>query len=171
MLQTPRLVIEPVRLEDQEFIFKLLNSPNWLRYIGDRGIRTIEDAVYYIEDSLIKSYHENGYGLYKTSLKDENRPIGLCGYLQREYLPSVDIGFAVLPEFEGKGYTYEAARAVLAYGRAQLGFSTVLGITSPDNRASQHLLKKLGLQLIDQREATAHQKELLVFSDSQADNK
>ncbi|MGD1891294.1 MAG: GNAT family N-acetyltransferase [Cyclobacteriaceae bacterium] len=170
MLQTSRLLIEHATIEDREFIFELLNSPNWLHYIGDRGIRTIEDAEYYIEHSLVESYQNKGYGLYKVSLKGRDKPIGLCGFLKRDYLPSVDIGFAILPEFERQGYITEAAKAVLTYGKTKLGFSTVFGITSPDNTASQHLLNKLGLRLVDRRAATDQHKELLIFSDGISDS-
>ena len=164
MLQTERLKIELAQVEDKHFFFKLLNSPHWIQYIGDRGIKTEQDAENYIKNSLIKNYADKGLGLYKMVEKASSLPIGICGFVKRDYLDSVDIGFAVLPEFEGKGYTYEAAKAVLEYGKTQLGLTTVYGITTPDNQASRHLLEKLGLQFISTRTANEKNQELLIFS-------
>ena len=164
MYQTERLHIEQATVDDKKFFFSLLNSPNWLQYIGDRGIKTDEDAENYIKNSLIKSYQENGFGLYKVSLKANHTPIGICGFIKRDYLDSVDIGYAVLPEFEGKGYTYEAAKATLAYGKMQLGIQTVSGITTKENVTSIHLLEKLGLKLVSTKFDQVQKKELLIFS-------
>ncbi|QMU31192.1 GNAT family N-acetyltransferase [Adhaeribacter radiodurans] len=164
MLQTERLRIELADLNDKKFFFNLLNSPHWKEYIGDRGIKTEQDAENYIKNSLIKNYTDKGYGLYKMVEKASHLPIGICGFIKRDYLDSVDIGFAVLPEFEGKGYTYEAAKAVLEYGKTQLGLTTVYGITTPNNQASRHLLEKLGLQFIAKRTAPGQNQELLIFS-------
>lgn len=164
MLETERLHIELANLDDKEFFFTLLNSPNWLKYIGDRGIKTLQDAVNYIQNSLIKSYCEKGFGLYKLVLQENNAPIGICGFLKRDYLDSVDIGFAVLPEYEGKGYTYEAAKAILEYGKTQLDMKVVYGITTNNNAGSQHLLEKLGLRYVSRRIDNDQNNELLIFS-------
>ncbi len=163
MLHTERLSVEQASLEDREFFYSLLNSPNWLQHIGDRGIKTVQDAEDYIKHSLLKNYTDKGYGLYKVSLKIVDIPIGICGFVKRDYLDSVDIGFAVLPEFEGRGYTYEAAKATIAYGRTQLGFDKMYGVTTEENRVSRHLLEKLGLSFLYRRFDTELQKELLIF--------
>jgi ribosomal-protein-alanine N-acetyltransferase len=97
ILQTRRLTLSEATLSDIPLIFKLLNSPNWLEFIGDRNIRTLEDAEKYIQNSLIKSYRENGFGLWKVELKSDKTPIGLCGLLKREMLDFPDLGFAILP--------------------------------------------------------------------------
>lgn len=143
ILNTERLVIRKVNLSDNHFIYELLNTPKWLKFIGDRGIKTLKNAEDYINDKIIKSYKTNGFGLYVFELKESNIPIGLCGFIKRDYLDYEDIGFALLPEYERKGYTYEAALAVLKFGENQLGLKKVFAITSKDNTASQELLKKL----------------------------
>lgn len=144
ILSTKRLTLREAQLSDRDFFYRLLNTPTWLKYIGDRGIKTLENAEEYINDKLISSYKTNGYGLYVYELKELHIPIGLCGFIKRDYLDAEDIGFALLPEYERKGYTYEIASAVLSYGENQLGLTKVYAITSKDNTASQKLLKKLG---------------------------
>ncbi len=167
LLETERLRIELANPEDKEFFFTLLNSPKWLQFIGDRGIKTVQDAENYIQNSLMKSYHEKGYGLYKLLLKPENVPIGICGFLKRDYLDSVDIGYAMLPAYEGKGYTFEAAVAILEYGKTQLGLHPVYGITTEANLVSRHLLEKLGLQFIFKKPDPNSNDELLVYANKE----
>ena len=104
ILTTVRLIIREANLSDSKFIFDLLNTPKWLKYIGDRGIKTLKNAEDYINDKIINSYKTNGYGLYIFELKESHIPIGLCGFIKRDYLDSEDIGFALLPEYERKGY-------------------------------------------------------------------
>ena len=125
VLETARLRLEEGTLDDQVFIFTLLNSPNWIEFIGDRGIESLTDAENYIKNTLIKSYDTNGFGLYKVTLKHDSSPIGLCGFLKRDYSDHPDIGYAILPKYEGNGYTSEAAKAVLNYGKTQFGFKTI----------------------------------------------
>jgi ribosomal-protein-alanine N-acetyltransferase len=144
ILNTERLVLREAESSDTQFFYELLNSPKWIRYIGDRGIKTLKNAEDYINDKLINSYKTNGFGLYVYELKESNKPIGICGFIKRDYLDSEDIGFALLPEYERKGYTYEISIAVLENGEKKLGITKVYAITSKDNIASQELLKKLG---------------------------
>ena len=163
--QTKRLLIQEADLEDAVFIFELLNSPNWIEFIGDRGIRSLKDAEQYIHNSLIKSYCENGFGLYKMLLKKENyKPIGLCGLVKRTKLDHPDIGFAILPEYEGKGYTYEAAKSILWYVHSEIKLTTILAITSKENFKSQGLLKKLGLKYTNNLQLETGENELMLFS-------
>tara|TARA_R110001592_G_scaffold65885_6_gene202348 strand:+ start:2948 stop:3454 length:507 start_codon:yes stop_codon:yes gene_type:complete len=165
VLETERLYLEKGTLDDQVFIFTLLNSPNWIEFIGDRGIESLTDAENYIKNTLIKSYNDHGFGLYKVVLKVDNTPIGLCGFLQRDYLDHPDIGYAILPTFEGYGYISEAAQAVLNYGKTQLGFNTILAITSSKNIVSQHMLQKIGLERQYNEKYTKESDELLFSID------
>lgn len=157
ILETERLTLRELDpATDAEFIFELLNSPKFIKYIGDRGVRSAEDAAAFIEDRYRQSYSDHGFGLYTVELKkDESYAhtnvrasalirVGLCGFVKRGTLPNADIGFAFLPEFEGKGYGFESASAVMRYGSKTLGFTTVLAITSLDNEVSGRLLEKLG---------------------------
>lgn len=146
MITTDRLVIEPLTLADDAFIVELLTDPDWLRYIGDRGVRTVSDARNYLEKGPMASYATHGFGLYRVALRDTGVPIGLCGLLRRESLPHVDIGFAFLPAFRAQGFAFEAASATMAYGREALGLARIVAIVSPDNAGSIRLLQKLGME-------------------------
>jgi RimJ/RimL family protein N-acetyltransferase len=144
VLETERLILRRLTVEDSAFILELLNDPSWLRFIGDRGVRTLDDARDYILQSLVAMYERLGFGLYLTELKDEGIPVGICGLIKRDSLEDVDIGFAFLPKFRGKGYAYESASAVMAYGKRTFGLNRLVAITSPDNYGSARLLEKLG---------------------------
>jgi len=141
---TERLTLREVTRDDAAFILELLNTPKFIKYIGDRGARSIDDALRYIDERYLASYRDNGYGLYGVGENASGKPIGACGFVRRDALPGPDIGFSFLPEFEGKGYGFESAAAVMKYGREVLGFDKVLAITSLDNAASEKLLTKLG---------------------------
>jgi len=145
VLETERLVLRRMDLGDAEFIVRLLNDPSFVRFIGDRRVRSLDDAREYISKGPVASYERLGFGLYLTALKDGGTPIGICGLLKRESLPHPDIGFAFLPPFWSRGYAFEAASAVMAYGRESLGLARIVAVTSPDNEASIRLLRKLGM--------------------------
>lgn len=144
ILTTNRLLLEEAQQEDTAFFFELLNSPNWIAHIGDRNIGSIDDALAYI-NSLKASYEKDGFGLYKMLLKQGDVPIGICGLVNRETLERPDIGFAILPRFEGHGYTTEAAKAMLRYATDILQIHPVLGITTKENLGSRAILEKIGL--------------------------
>jgi RimJ/RimL family protein N-acetyltransferase len=146
VLETARLTVRRLTVEDAPFILKLVNEPSWLRFIGDRGVRNLEDARGYILKGPIEMYGRYGFGLYLTELKTDGTPIGMCGLIKRESLKDVDIGFAFLPAYWGKGYAYEAAAAVLEHGRSAFALSRIVAITSPDNISSIKLLEKIGLR-------------------------
>jgi RimJ/RimL family protein N-acetyltransferase len=146
VLETDRLIIRRLTVEDAAFIFELVNDPAWLRFIGDRGVRSLEDARNYILKGPVDMYARLGFGLYLVELKGEGVPIGMCGLIKRDTLKDVDIGFAFMPGFRGKGYAYEAASAVLAYGKSTLGLERIVAIVSPGNASSIQLLEKLGFE-------------------------
>ena len=147
VLETERLFLRGFDVADAEFILALLNEPSFLRYIGDKKVRTVEDATQYILNGPVASYERNGFGLCRVELKEAHTPIGMCGLLKREELPDPDIGFAFLPDFWNKGFALEAAAAVLKDARERLKLKRVLAITNQDNEASIRLLQKLGLQI------------------------
>lgn len=144
--QTERLVLRHLTPEDAEFILELLNEPDWIKYIGDRGIRTVEGAKEYVLEGPMTMYAEHGIGLYLVELKEQAVPIGICGLLHRDFLKDVDLGFAILSKYWGKGYAYEAAKATLSYGAEELGYRRIVGFTSLDNVKSANLLQKLGMK-------------------------
>lgn len=146
VLETERLILRRLATDDAAFILELVNDPSWLRFIGDKGVRTLDDARDYILNGPIEMYARLGFGLYLTELKNGSVPIGICGLLKRDSLDDVDIGFAFLPKYRSKGYAYEAAAAAMAYGRRELGLNRIVAITSVDNHASERLLQKLGFE-------------------------
>jgi RimJ/RimL family protein N-acetyltransferase len=162
VLETDRLIIRRLTFEDAAFILELVNDPTWLRFIGDRGVRTLADARNYILKGPMEMYDRLGFGLYLAELKDERVPIGLCGLIKRDSLKHVDIGFAFLPDFRSKGYAYEAASAVLAYGKNTLGLERIVAIVSPGNDSSIKLLGKLGFQF-EQMITLSSQNEVKLF--------
>ncbi|MEX0315825.1 MAG: GNAT family N-acetyltransferase [Allomuricauda sp.] len=162
--ETDRLLICEAEIKDSKFFKQLLNSPNWLEHIGDRGIKTEKHAIGYIKSNLIASYKKNGYGLFKMCLRESLHPIGICGFVKRDYLDSPDIGFAILPQFEGKGYTYEACISLLDYGKHHLKLNPIFGITTTENIKSQHLLTKIGLNNSGTVKPKTDEKEYLLFS-------
>jgi RimJ/RimL family protein N-acetyltransferase len=145
-LATTRLIIRELETGDAPFILRLVNEPSFLQFIGDKGVRNLEDARQYILNGPIASYETNGFGLYLVALKAGDTPIGMCGLLKRESLPDVDIGFAFLPEFWNTGYAFESASAVMLYGKDVLKLTRIIAITNKDNYASAKLLNKLGLR-------------------------
>lgn len=146
IIETQRLILRRLTTDDAAFILELLNDPSFLRFIGDKGVRTLGDARNYITTGPVSSYEQNGFGLYLVTLKEPEVPIGICGLIKRDSLPDVDVGFAFLPQFRKHGYAFESASAVLAHGRDVLKFNRIVAITDVENTASERLLGKLGMR-------------------------
>ena len=144
--ETDRLIIREFKEDDAAFVVELLNTPGWLKYIGDRGVRNIADAEKYIEEKFTSSYTNHGFGIYLVLLKEENIPIGMCGFVKREGLEHVDLGFAFLPDYERKGYAYESATSLLEYATRSLQLSPIIAIVTPGNKNSIALLQKLNFE-------------------------
>ena len=162
--ETERLVISQLELSDAAFIIELVNDPDWIRYIGDRGVKTTDDACTYLNNGPIKSYGLNGFGLFLVKLKEEDIAIGMCGLIKRPGLDDIDIGYAFLPKARGKGYAYESAVAVLEYGKDVLGLKRIVAITTPDNKDSIHLLEKLGMKFEKMIKITDDADETTLFA-------
>jgi len=145
ILTTDRLLMRQLTLADAAFVLELLNTPTYLKFIGDKNVRSIEDAKSHLKKDRIGSYKANGFGLWLVVLKESNKPIGTCGLIKRDAFADVDIGFAFLPKFLGKGYGYEAARATLTFAYEELKMDRVIAFVNQDNKASIALLEKLGL--------------------------
>jgi RimJ/RimL family protein N-acetyltransferase len=187
ILETKRAILREIDEADAEFMLDLLNQPSFIKYIGDRGVRTATAAREFIENRYRQSYREHGFGLYAVDLKPEfdtlanadlsasesqipnpksqiPRPIGICGFVKRDGLPEADIGFAFLPQFFGKGYAFETASAIMKYGRDVLGLGRVLAITSQDNESSERLLNKIGFKFERLIKLPNDTEELKLFS-------
>ncbi len=146
IVETPRLHLRKLTTDDAEFVLRLVNEPSFVENIGDKGVRSLEDARAFILEGPWTCQEREGYGQFLVELKEGGFLIGICGLLYREALDVSDIGFALLPEHWGCGYAFEAASAVLGYGRSTLGIDTIVGLTSEDNLASIKVLEKLGMK-------------------------
>lgn len=144
--ETERLVIRQFKLTDADFIIELLNQESFIRFIGDKQVRSVSDAEYYLNNGPIASYTQYGFGLNLVALKEGCTPIGMCGILKRDELDEPDLGYAFLPEYWGKGLAKEASIEVLNQEMARHNLETVLAITLPDNPGSNALLKSLGFR-------------------------
>jgi len=145
ILQTGRLRLRTISPDDAAFYLELLNDPAFIEHIGDRGIRTLDEACRAIAEGPAAMHEKLGHSLYVVELKETGAPIGMCGLIKRDTLEDVDIGYAYLPQYRGCGYAFEAGEAVLAYAPT-IGITRVAAITKPKNIASNQLLKKLGLR-------------------------
>lgn len=169
ILETERTILREIVERDVEFIYDLVNQPSFIEYIGDRNVRSIENARDFIENRYRQSYREHGFGLYAVELKSDGTPIGICGFVKRDTLPDADIGFAFLPQYERKGYAFESADAVMKYGRDVLKLEKVLAITTPHNESSGRLLARLGFEFEGLLKQPNEQAELKLFSFEYAD--
>jgi RimJ/RimL family protein N-acetyltransferase len=164
ILETERLILRPFLLKDVPFIIDLLNTKGWIEFIGDRNVKTIEQAEHYLKNGPMKSYVEHGYGLSLVELKNNHVPIGMCGIINRTDLEQPDIGFAFLPEYNGQGYAFEIATATLQFAKNKLKLSVIYGITASNNKASIKLLEKIGLRYIKNIKLEGDEEELLLYS-------
>ncbi len=162
--ETERLILQPTTSADAEFIFELVNTPKWLANIGDRNVKSVEDAKTYIKKRMTPQLEKLGYGNYTLIRKVDNRKIGTCGLYNREGLEGIDIGFALLPDFENLGYGYESAAKLLEAGINEFQIKRISAITTKENIASQKLIEKLGLKYVNIIKIPDDEEELLLYS-------
>ena len=146
LFETERLIVRELTPDDAPFILRLVNDPAWLEFIGDRGVRTVEAAREYLEARIIRMYRERGLGLWLVAAKSDGAALGICGLLKRPTLDDIDLGYAFLPEFRGRGYAQEAAVATLAHGQSAHGLTRIIALTAPKNARSIALLERLGFR-------------------------
>lgn len=161
--ETERLILKPTSLEDAEFILQLLNTPKWIQNIGNRNVYTIKEAQTYIREKMLPQLESLGYSNFTMILKKDGTKIGSCGLYNREGLEGVDIGFALLPEFEKQGYALEGAQKIMDLAIDEFQLTKVSGITTKDNTASQQLLEKLGLTFIKSMRLPNDPEELFLY--------
>ena len=164
VLETERLVLRRLSTDDAEFVLEHLNDPSFHRYIGDRGVRSVEQARQYLVDRVMASYEKFGFGIYLVELKDSREQIGTCGLLKREEMEDVEVGFALLPQYWSKGYALEAAQAVMEYGHQELGLERIVAIVNPGNSRSFKLLEKIGLRFDRMIRLSAEDAEIELFT-------
>lgn len=146
VLETSRLILRRFSLDDAAFVFELVNDPAWLEHIGDRRVRTLEDARTYLRRGALAMYETMGFGMYVVTIKKSGESIGTCGLVKREGLDDVDIGFAFLPQYRGQGFAFESAAAVLDHATRALGLKRIVAIVSAANHRSIRILEKIGLK-------------------------
>ena len=164
VMETERLNLRWIAVEDAAFILELLNDPAWLRFIGDRGVRTTDAARSYIANGPVAMYERLGFGLYLTERKSDGVPMGICGLIKRDGLDDIVIGFAFLPQFCAKGYAQEAAVAVMAYGKKTFGLKRIVAITKHDNASSIKLLEKIGLKFMRMVVLPGNIEEVMLYA-------
>ena len=147
IVDTERLRLRQLTLDDAGFMLTLLNDPAWLRNIGDRGVRNLDDARAYLATGPLELYARLGFGFYAVERLSDGAAMGICGLIKRDTLPDVDIGYALLPEYVGQGYAQEAAQATVELARERFGLTRLVAITTPSNEASARLLIRLGMTL------------------------
>ena len=164
ILETERLALRKITTDDAPFLLKLLNEPSFIQNIGDRNVRSIDDASRYALNGPIASYEQHGFGLYLVELKESQAAIGICGLVKRDSLPDADIGFAFLPEYWRQGYAVESAWAIKEYGAGALGMKRFLAIVNPANAGSIRVLEKIGLVYDCMIRVTPDAPEICLYS-------
>ena len=164
VFETDRLLIRSTSVEDALFILELFNSPKWLKYIGDRNVRTVSQSKKYIQDRMLSQYERLGYSTFTVIRKSDLAKMGTCGLYDREGVEGIDIGFAFLQQFEGRGYAFEAAEKVMSLAFNEFGISELKAITTKYNFASQKLLDKLGMKQSGTMTLPGDKEELLLYS-------
>lgn len=163
LYSTERLKLKPTDLEDAELFFRLLNSPKWLQNIGDRNIHSVEAAAEYISEKIISQREQIGYSSFTIIRKEDQMKIGVSGLYKRDGLNLVDLGFALLQEFEGKGYAFEATRKLVDKASEDFQLEQLAAITVPTNAASRKLLEKLGFEFNKMLRLPNDEKELCYY--------
>jgi [ribosomal protein S5]-alanine N-acetyltransferase len=166
VIETKRLILRKFTIDDAAFMLEMLNTPTWLRFIGDRNVRTLEEAENYLLNGNIRSYREYGFGFYVVVIKETQESIGICGIVKREGLEDVDIGFAFFQQFMGKSYGYESATAVLNYALNDLKIKRIVAIVDPENVVSIALIKKIGLQFEKMIQLSPKDIALMLFGNT-----
>ena len=161
--ETDRLILKPTDQSDAPFVFQLMNSPKWIKFIGDRNIHSLQDAENYIKQKMDPQLHRLGFGNFTMMLKTDGTKIGSCGLYDREGLEGLDIGFAIMEAYENNGYAYEASTKVLSLGLNEFGYSKISAITTKDNYSSQKLIEKLGLSFKEIIKLPEDEEELMLY--------
>ena len=161
--------IAPLELSDAPFFLELVNDPDWIRFIGDRQVKTLEDAEDYLKNRILPSYSKFGFGFHKVCLKFGDLPIGISGIIHREELDHPDIGFAFLPSGRNKGYAFESTKAIYDFAVEHLGLKPILAIANQDNKNSHRLLNKLGLRYKRLIQLSDEDQQIYLFSDEAMD--
>ena len=161
--ESERLLIRPTLEQDAELIYQLMNTPKFIKYVGDRELNSIEDAEKYIQDKMLPQLNTHGYSNYSLITKADGIKVGTCGLYDRDGVDGIDIGFGLLPQYEGLGYAYESASRLMKAAIEEFEIKEIKGITSKENIFSQRLLEKLGLEVVGTTTLPNDNEELLLY--------
>ena len=164
ILETERLTLRPITLDDAPLVLAVMSDPDFVRYVSDRGLRTPADAARYITEKMLPGFEQNGFGMCGVRLKESGTPIGTCGVFKRNPADDAEIGFAFLPGFRGRGFALEAAAAVMNYARDVQKLTRIVAATKPANAGSIKLLEKLGMRFERMIFDEASQSEMKLFA-------
>ena len=164
LIETERLTLRWFTEDDAELMLAVWNDPAFVKYVGDRGIRSLEEAREALRGGILAMYRDHGYGPYRVARIDDDQPMGICGLFLRDYLDDPDIGFGLLPEYCRSGYAWEASRAILDETRTSLPVERVTAIVSPDNAPSIGLIEKLGLGFVERFTPPGEDKSVLLYA-------
>jgi RimJ/RimL family protein N-acetyltransferase len=164
VIATDRLILRWFTADDASFILTLVNDPSWIANIGDRGVRTLDDARAFISDRLAPSYWTKGHGLWAIERRSDGVLVGMCGLIDRDSLPAIDVGYALAPPFWGQGYAREATAATLGYARDVLAKTRILAIVQPENARSIRVLESLGMARVGSHRPDGEARDLALFS-------
>ena len=162
-LETERLSLRRLTVDDAPFVVALYNEPSFLEHIGDRGVRNVEDAQRFLRDGPMAMYARHGFGLWHVSRRADGVGIGMCGLLKRDTLPDVDIGYAFFPAFWGQGYAFEAVSATLRHAASAFGLRRVIAVVSQGNRGSIRVLEKAGMRHEGMHAMDPNEPEVCVY--------
>ena len=168
VVETARLALRELAESDDAFVLELVNEPDWIRFIGDKNVRTLEDARKYLREGPIAGYRKTGFGLWAVETKGSREPTGICGLIRRPELEDVDLGFAFLARFRGKGYARESAAAVVELARSRFGLERLVAITDPANERSIRVLERAGFVFEKRWRKSPDAEELALFARSSA---
>lgn len=164
-IETERLILRQFEPEcDAAFLLEVLNEPEFIANVADRGVRTLAQAADYIREKFFPGYERYGFGVCVVELKTSRAPVGTCGLIKRDTLDDFDIGYSTLERFSGNGYAFEAAAALIQYGRVEMGLKRIIGLTSPTNAKSAHILEKLGLRYERNVQLSGYSTESRLFA-------
>jgi len=163
LIRTERLRLRWITLDDADLLLAIWNDPDFIRYVGDRGIRTLDEARKTAKEKVLKHYEEHGYGPYRVSRLETDQAMGICSLLKRENLEHPDIGYGFLPGFCGQGFAIEAAQAVLTHARDDMELPYLSAIVSPENTRSTRLLEKLGMKAESSVRMPGEDEDLLLY--------
>jgi [ribosomal protein S5]-alanine N-acetyltransferase len=153
-MKSDRLELKKLRISDAEFILTLLNTASWIKFIGERDVKSKEDAIAYIKK--INSNPLTTYWVIK--IKDGLKSIGLITLIQRAYLFHKDLGFALLPAYNGQNYAFESSQLLLQNLKSNSDDTIIQAVTLSNNDLSIKLLNRLGFKFENE---IIFQKEIL----------